>query len=259
MASRSEYTNTLAEVNPNAIPDGWGQWQWPGGTPDVLLGTVNYRNEKTNCSFPMRKELVELTGLCLQIAADVYDYQVWGSPNPGYEPTWGPWGYENRPISGTQRASNHSKGRAMDWNAPQNSYTDWTECEIPPGLVAVMQDLGWYWGGFYGDRMHFEYVGSLDSVPAAVTRARAILNPPAPPTPTPVPDDLIEEIEAMTDDERKAFVDEIATAAAAKVWATVTPRHSAWKNNEQYAAAGRTALDTIAGAENNTAQLRAGN
>jgi hypothetical protein len=81
------------------------------------------------------------------------------------------------------------------------------------------------------------------------------------PSPTPVPPtpDLIEEIENMTDAERKAFVDEIATAAAAKVWATVTPRHSAWKNNEQYAAAGRTALDTIAGAENNTAQLRAGN
>jgi len=194
--ARSQYNNLFSGVNPNAFPGGWGSYQYPGGVPNSLLGQVNYNNGKTSCSFVMRKELVELCGLCLQIADKKFGYQVWGSPNPGTDATWGPWAYENRTISGSSTPSNHSKGRAWDWNAPYNSYTGWSTCEIPPGLVQTMQELGWYWGGFYGDRMHFEYVKPLSFVATAVAKARQILGqkptppkPPAPKPPTPVPAD----------------------------------------------------------------------
>ena len=164
--------------NPNANIDsnadhGWGGYQWPNGVPGGLLGTARYGDAYCQC----RAELVELFQLCWQIAQEKHGYRVYGDHNGEF---WGPWGYENRPIGGTSSTSNHSKGKAMDVNAPNNPQSYNFQSDLPPGLVADWESLGFYWGGRYGggtkyDAMHFEYCYSPGDVAGHVARAKQLL------------------------------------------------------------------------------------
>lgn len=192
MASRSAYgSNPHAGINPNA-DHGWGGYQWPGGVPSSLLATATYRGSRSTASCLCRRELVELFELVWEIADKRHNYPVFGKPNPSGEPTWGPWGYENRPIGGTSTASNHSRGKAMDINAPRNPQSYTFQSDMPPGMVADFEACGFYWGGRYEgvkyDAMHFEYAFSPADVAGHIARARAILGrEPAKPNPDPTP------------------------------------------------------------------------
>lgn len=179
--------------NPNAGVDsnndhGWGGYQWPGGVPGNLLATAVYRGSRSVASCVCRKELVELFQLGWQLADTKYNYPVYGSPCPSGEPTWGPWGYENRAIGGTSSPSNHSRGKAMDVNAPRNPQSYTFQSDMPVGWVNAMETCGFYWGGRYGggtkyDTMHFEYCYSPANVPGHVARMKALLGG-TPPTGT---------------------------------------------------------------------------
>lgn len=193
----------LGNVNAD---NGWGGYKWPGGVPTNLLGTASYGAVKSL----VRRELVTLFSLAYRIAKDVHGYTIWTTNPSGSGEPWGPWGYENRAISGTTTASNHSRGRANDWNAPFNGYADGfasITSDFPPAMVRDLEAIGLSWGGRYGDAMHLEYARTPGDVPADEARARAILGgkaigtapeKPAPANdPTPVMPDLTEDDEQM--------------------------------------------------------------
>lgn len=69
-----------------------------------------------------------------------------------------------RRIAGTDRASAHSFGIALDLNAARSHYWRWTKAplkksDLPPSLIAAFEDEGFIWGGrwFHFDTMHFEW------------------------------------------------------------------------------------------------------
>lgn len=93
------------------------------------------------------------------------------------------WGYANRAIAGTNVASNHSWGLAVDLDAPENPYLSADVHRAPhplrktfPGgrvlrstmpnrVEAIAKRWGFGWGGRYPtkpDPMHFEFMGSVD-------------------------------------------------------------------------------------------------
>ena len=194
MASRSDYgANPNAGVNVNADHE-WGGYQWPAGVPSNLLGTTNYQQRngaKQLIRVTVRRELVPLFELAAELADVKHGYQIWASR--GGE-VWGPWSYENRAIGGTSTASNHSRAKAWDVNAPNNPQSYTFQSDLPPGLVEDWERIGLCWGGRYVsptkfDTMHFEYGYSPADVAGHVALARQLLGGPAPaPTPaTPSP------------------------------------------------------------------------
>lgn len=167
MAARTAYgPNPHAGIDPNA-DRGWGGHQWPAGVPAELLAVVTVPGD---VRIVVRRELAELVAVNYQLADVKY----------GRRFTRG-WtgGYSNRPIGGTSRPSNHSRGKAIDNDAQDNPMSSEFRCNIPPGLVADWESTGWYWGGRYTgtpDTMHFEYVFSPADVTGHVARARALLS-----------------------------------------------------------------------------------
>ena len=150
----SQYgTNPNGGRNANA-ENGWGPYKWPGGVPIEMLGIAVFGDVRLQ----VRRELVELVMVLLKITETKYNYNLYG-PNEKPPAGWC-WGYSNRPIAGTTTASNHSKGRAVDLNAPNNPYTSPLVCDIAPAIVNTWERAGFYWGGRYSgkkDAMHFEY------------------------------------------------------------------------------------------------------
>lgn len=178
MASKSAYGgNPNAGVDMNA-DHGWGGYAWPKGVPGNLLGTVRYQQvtgARQRITGTCRAELVPLFELAFALADQKHNYQVWVTRDGT---AWGPWTYENRPISGTSTPSNHSKGKAFDVNAPNNPYSSKFITDLPPGLVSDWERIGFYWGGRYNgsqDTMHFEYCGSPGDVAGHVALARQLL------------------------------------------------------------------------------------
>lgn len=197
MASRAAYgPNPHPGVDPNNNAD-WGSYQWPLGVPSWLLAVVTVPG---GVRIVIRKELAELVSLMYQIADVKY----------GRRFTRG-WtgGYQNRPIAGTFSPSNHSKGRAIDNDASVNPMSYTFQSDIPPGLIADWESLGWYWGGRYTgkfDTMHIERIGPRSQVATDVVNARRILanaqgipeNPtPGPKPPTPTPEDSLSAAEVL--------------------------------------------------------------
>ena len=175
MASKAAYgPNPNAGIDVNA-DHGWGNFQWPGGVPASLLGWAEYKGVRSE----VRKELVTLYTLAYQIAREKHGYTI-NTTNPnGNGEAWGPWGYENRIIDGSANVpSNHSRGKANDWNAPFNPYSvDNFQSDFPPAMVADLESIGLGWGGRYGDTMHWEYIFSPDDVAGHEAEARALLTP----------------------------------------------------------------------------------
>jgi hypothetical protein len=180
----SQYgTNPNGGRNANA-DNGWGGYQWPNGVPANLLANAKYGG----VTLQVRKELFELVTVLMQITESKYHYNLYG---PAERPPAGwCWGYSNRAIAGTSTASNHSKGRAVDLNAPNNPYTQPLVCDIPPDVVNTWERAGFYWGGRYTgkkDAMHFEYCWTPNDVNRHLIYAKSVLGGQVPPQPQPQP------------------------------------------------------------------------
>lgn len=167
--------------------NGWGPYKWRAGVPGNLLTSFDVPAAGGTAHLTFRSELVELVRLSFQIAAK-HGYPIYAKRNGE---VWGPWSYENRAISGSNTASNHSRGRAWDINAPNNPYTSPLVSDMPPAMVRDFEAVGWAWGGRYQgrkDAMHFEYGYSPADVPRHVAKAKEILGggvvitPPTNPT-----------------------------------------------------------------------------
>ncbi len=100
-------------------------------------------------------------------------------------------GYNCRFIAGTSTPSNHAYGRAVDlnWNSNPQSWT--FQSNIPPAVVSMWINHGFYWGGHYNgtttrfDTMHFEYVGTFANIGTYYSRLTG--QPQPNPTPTTCP------------------------------------------------------------------------
>ena len=193
--------------NPNAgYPangdfDAWGGYCWPGGVPSSLLGKTGYAAEVCGQTLivSMREELVTLWNLAFEICDQIHGYPVWASQ--GGE-AWGPWGYENRAVSGTDNPSGHSAALSVDINAPYNPYSYTFQSDMPPAMVADLESLGLYWGGRYEgqkyDPMHWGFCRAPGTVSGYISQARALLGGAA-------------EEDDMTPDEcRQVIQDELA-------------------------------------------------
>jgi hypothetical protein len=155
----------------------WGGYCYPGGVPSGLMGSTNYTN-KTNGQkmvVQMRKELVPLWNLAFEICDRKHNYTVWANKNGE---NWGPWGYANRAISGSNNPSGHSAALSVDMNAPYNGYSSTWQCDMPPAMVADLESLGLYWGGRYTgkyDPMHYGYCWTPADVAGHITKAQKLL------------------------------------------------------------------------------------
>lgn len=91
-------------------------------------------------------------------------------------------GYNCRYISGTTTPSNHAYARAVDinWNENPHSYT--FTSTIPPKVVKMWMNAGFYWGGHYSkpDTMHFEYVGAKSAIGSYYSKLTGQPAPTAP-------------------------------------------------------------------------------
>lgn len=202
-------------VNVNA-DHGWGGYQYPGGVPANLLGTASYGGVTSR----VRKELAVLYSLAYQIAREVHGYVIYSTNPNGSGEAWGPWGYENRTISGSSTPSNHSRGKANDWNAPYNGYANGFSnivSDFPPGMVADIESIGFGWGGRYGDAMHWEYAYSPADVPGHEAKARQILGGKAIGTAPskPAEDD---SMSAQDVAELKQYIDAKLTDLVTNIW-----------------------------------------
>jgi D-alanyl-D-alanine carboxypeptidase-like protein/LysM domain-containing protein len=101
-------------------------------------------------------------------------------------------GYNNRPISGTHKPSNHSWGLAVDLNWQRNpqNFHGVLHTDFPIWLPKLWGRYGFAWGGNYRgnhkDPMHLEFMGSPEDADDMTSAARRDLTGQAP-APHPVP------------------------------------------------------------------------
>jgi hypothetical protein len=183
--SRSAYKNPFARTSPTSAKSrGWGNG-WPNcqvGKMKTITAQDQTKGQDFDIRVTVRSEVAEMVQNLLEATDRVYDIK---KSSTG--------AYNCRPIAGTNTASNHSWGLAVDvnWNNnPQTSVSNF-HSEIPPAVVKMWNDCGWYWGGFYAnssDSMHFEYGGTPDDVKAHTARAKKFNGAnSAPSTPTTPP------------------------------------------------------------------------
>lgn len=173
---RSAYKNPFpADVNRNnAKARGWGPG-WPNCQPSKMK-TVSGGDVRVT----VRAEVAEMVKNLLDATDKTYNVKS-GSTGA----------YNCRAIRGTNTASNHSWGLAVDINWNDNPMSSNFHSEIPPAVVKMWNDCGWFWGGFYNNRkdtMHFEYIGKLSDVKSDTAQAikynkGAVPSPPKPTTP----------------------------------------------------------------------------
>lgn len=96
-------------------------------------------------------------------------------------------GYNCRYIAGTTTPSNHAYGRAVDINWNQNPHSYTFRSTLPPKVVSMWMNAGFYWGGHYSkpDTMHFEYVGAKSAIGTYYKKLTGTSVPTPPPTTSP--------------------------------------------------------------------------
>jgi nucleoid-associated protein YgaU len=93
-------------------------------------------------------------------------------------------GYNNRPIKGTNKPSNHSWGLAVDlnWNLNPESHDSKAHTNLPSWVPQLWNRYGYAWGGDYQgthrDPMHFEFMGSPADADDMTKLARGDLGRP---------------------------------------------------------------------------------
>ena len=146
----------------------WGSG-WPSCSSDRVITVVT----KSGIRLPVRREIAPL------VVGLVRDLER-GRKKPMTQ-GWC-WGFACRAISGTQTASNHSWGLAIDLDAPENPYMSATahasahalrkefkngkvlRSTMPLNASKIAAKWGFRWGGDYTtkpDPMHFEFMGSV--------------------------------------------------------------------------------------------------
>lgn len=179
--AKSDYHDAF----PNGVPQpsrsnqGWGSG-WPNCQPSkmkTVTGQDQTPGQSHNIKVTVRAEIANMVVALLEATDKLYDLSASSTG-----------AYNCRPIAGTNTASNHSWGLAIDLNWNENPYTAKFTSHIPPAVVAMWVACGWGWGGFYKggktDTMHFEYLGAPSDVAADTKKAQAYV---AGTTPTPVP------------------------------------------------------------------------
>jgi nucleoid-associated protein YgaU len=87
-------------------------------------------------------------------------------------------GFNNRPIKGTNKPSNHSWGLAVDlnWNLNPESRDGKVHTNLPSWVPQLWGRYGFGWGGHYKgnhkDPMHLEFMGSPDDADDMTSRGR---------------------------------------------------------------------------------------
>jgi len=163
---------------------------WGTGWPRCQFDKVSTIVRSDGLRLPMRDEVIPMVEILLdRTEASGYDVR------PGET-----WGMACRAVRGTNTASNHSWGLAVDINAPANpmASADWHRRNAnrltstrPFGLqivtdltetaVTLWETAGWRWGGRYQNRpdpMHFEFMGT----PSAAAKITGELTHGGPPT-----------------------------------------------------------------------------
>ena len=167
----------LKDYRHNAADRGWGPgWPSPAAGHDV----VGVSADRSGAKFVVRRAIAVLVDMLVD----------WTESPRGGDYVLHPeqcGSYNNRPIGGTQVASNHSWGLAVDLNWNANRLNSKGERTIPDSVAQTWKKYGFAWGGDYGgpakDWMHFEFMGT----PAdAAEQTRAALRDLSPTTPPPV-------------------------------------------------------------------------
>lgn len=167
----------------------WGP-AWPQHNPNIVTLV-----RKDGLRIPIHKELAPLAALCMDLT-EAMGYDI----KPGQT-----WGFAYRPISGTKVPSNHSKGTAIDINAPANPYASaaWHErngnvvihghrrkTDIPVKVFDFWKSQGFTLGVDYTtkpDPMHFEFLGTVAEARKKYADLKAFLASAGGKTPAPKP------------------------------------------------------------------------
>lgn len=178
---RSAYKSPFpAGTSPNgAAGRGWGPG-WPNCQPSKMATVVakdQTKGQAFDIRVTVRREVAPMVADLLEATDRLYDVHQHDTG-----------AYNCRPISGTQTASNHSWGLAIDINWGENPQSSNFTSHIPPAVVAMWNDCGWFWGGFYAhatpDTMHFEYIGTPGDVAKDAQKAAAYNQKGTPPMTT---------------------------------------------------------------------------
>ncbi len=139
---------------------GWGTG-WPECQQDRLVTVTR----EDGLRLPTNQGIAQLVTLLIdQTERRGYDVKVGQT-----------WGFACRAIRGTETASNHSWGLAVDINAPTNPYRTEFVCDMPPWMPGLWWEYGFFWGGWYQsikDPMHYEFLGTRDDARTHTTRAK---------------------------------------------------------------------------------------
>lgn len=207
---------------PNGVPNssassrGWGPG-WPNCQASKMATIVaqdQTAGENFDIRISVRKEIAQMVVSLMEATDALYDVQQHDTG-----------AYNCRPISGTNTASNHSWGLAIDINWEHNPQGPF-HSEIPPAVVAMWIDCGFGWGGFYAsakpDTMHFEYLGTPASV-AANTKKAAIYASGNKPAPVPAPSGKLTQKQVI-----QLAVDAGFSRADANVMSVIAYYESGW-------------------------------
>lgn len=160
----------LATQPISASRRGWGPG-WPDCQTAKLVRVEANRINGTR----YREEAAELFRY-LQLASNAlgYDLRKVAEPDGGV----GSWSCRAIKNSRPPAASNHSWGLAIDQNTKSNPMSKTWHSTTPPDVVYLFESAGCRWGGrfdnvrWFYDPMHFEYMGTPDSVAADLVRAK---------------------------------------------------------------------------------------
>lgn len=153
---KSAYKNLFSSSPSSAKSRGWGNG-WPNCQTSKIRTIVAEGGPEGDIRVSVRAEVAEMVRDLLEATDRLYNIKPTSTG-----------AYNCRPIGGTQTASNHSWGLAIDINWNDNPQSSTFKSTIPPKVVEMWQKAGWYWGGFYTrakpDTMHFEYTGKPSDV-----------------------------------------------------------------------------------------------
>lgn len=166
MANLEDYMSRPNTKIRSAAKNGWGP-----GWPDCQFEKQVVVAKAGIFSMSVRNEIAELVAILLQATEEIHRYDV----KPRQTGC-----FDCRAVRGsTTVPSNHSWGLAVDINWNSNPRGEPFRCDLPPAVVPMWWQCGFFWGGWYKkakvDPMHFEYIHRPRDVAAHLQIAKNIL------------------------------------------------------------------------------------